>query len=74
MAEHVHEHEHEHHHHQEVTPEALLKHMAHHNHDHLHELEELAESLTGDAQAKVKEAIVALKEGNEKLEEAVNLL
>lgn len=66
--------EHHEHHHQHITPDALLKHMAEHNHDHLHELEHVAASLEGDAKAKVDEAIALLREGNERLEEAVKLL
>lgn len=68
MSEHTHET------HREVTPADLLKHMAEHNRHHMEELEAVATSLEGEAKASVEEAIALLKEGNDKLEEAVKNL
>ena len=69
--EHTHEHEHEHTH-NEITPAILLAHMIDHNRNHVTELEAVAATLSGEAKAKMEEAMALLRQGNDKLTEVLD--
>ena len=73
--EHSHEHDHAHtheHSHSEITPAILLAHMIDHNRNHVTELEGVAATLSGEAKAKMEEAMVLLRQGNDKLAEVLD--
>lgn len=66
---------HDHHfHHQEIPVSVLLSHMVEHNESHRAELLDLAEKMSGEAKEKVLCAAESIKQGNEKLSEALKLL
>ena len=69
--EHNHDHSHEHSH-SEITPAILLAHMIDHNRNHVTELEGVAATLSGDAKAKMEEAMALLRQGNDKLAEVLD--
>ena len=73
--EHSHEHDHAHtheHSHSEITPAILLAHMIDHNRNHVTELEGVAATLSGEAKAKMQEAMALLRQGNDKLAEVLD--
>ena len=72
---HDHDHDHEHHaFHQHITPEAVLQHMLEHNRSHADELEAIASQVTGDAAAKIAEAVASMRAGNDRLAEALEIM
>lgn len=64
--------------HKDPTPAdktiALLTYMVDHNRHHVMELEELSDSIPGEANAKIAEAIEIFCEANEKLAEALRTM
>ena len=76
-----HGHPHHHHDHEHMPAEsnqdrntALLAYMVNHNRSHAEELQELAANLEGDAANLINEAVALFNSGNDKLEEALELL
>ena len=64
----------EHHDHHDIPMDALLAHMTEHNESHMAELEHIAGHLGGEAGEKVLSAVSLMRQGNEKLKEALALL
>lgn len=71
---HDHHEHHENHGHREITPTVLLRHMVEHNESHNAELSALAETLDDAARAQVLSAVALMRQGNEKLKEALNAM
>lgn len=74
MHEHNHDHEHSHKAHSPEEALALLSYMTQHNKHHAEELHELAHGMGDNTAALIHEAVALFNAGNEKLEQALQML